>query len=279
MEILAQLIRALVLVAADRNRLVVENTALRQQINVLQRSVTRPRLDDTDRMFWIFLRRWVRGWRDLLVIVQPETVIRWHRNGYRYYWRKRSQATPGRPPIGRDVIALIKRLSSENALWGAPRVQSELRLLGHEVAESTVAKYIVPRKRGDTQRWRTFLKNHMSVSAACDFFTVPSLTFKALYVFVVLSHDRRRILHVNVTRHPTAAWAAHQITESLPDGEEPRFLHRDRDAIYGEAFVRRVGSFGIEEVLSGEAVAMAEPVRRARDRLHPPGVHRPHHPA
>ncbi len=155
MEILAQLIRAVVLVAADRNRLAVENAALRQQVNVLQRSVTRPRLDDTDRMFWIFRRRWVRGRRDLLVIVQPETVIRWHRNGYRDYWKNRSQATPGRPPIGRDVVALIKRLSSENPLWGAPRAQSELRLLGHEVAESTVAKYMVPRKRGDTQRWRT----------------------------------------------------------------------------------------------------------------------------
>ncbi len=150
------------------------------------------------------------------------------------------------------MIALIKRLSSEDPLWGAPRAQSELRLLGHEVAESTVAKYMVPRKRGDSQRWRTFLKNHMSVSAACDFFTVPSLTFKALYVFVVLSHDRRRILHVAVARHPTAAWTAHQITEALSDGEEPRFLHRDRDAIYGEAFVRWVKAFGIEEVLSAK---------------------------
>ena len=143
MNVITNVLGALVTALTDRNRLAVENAALRQQILVLQRSVTRARLDDTDRMFWIFLRRFVRGWRDMLYVVQPETVIRWHRNGFRYYWKKRSNATPGRPPIGRDVIALIKRLSTENPLWGAPRVQSELRLLGHRVGETTVAKNMV----------------------------------------------------------------------------------------------------------------------------------------
>jgi transposase InsO family protein len=252
MNAITNLLAALVTALTDRNHLAVENAALRQQILVLQRSVTRARLDDTDRMFWIFLRRFVRGWRDMLYIVQPETVTRWHRNGFRYYWKKRSNATPGRPPIGRDVIALIKRLSTENALWGAPRIQSELALLGHRVAESTVSKYMVRHPRCDSQTWRTFLRNHMTVAAGCDFFVVPTLTFKVLYVFIVLSHDRRRILHVNVTRHPTAKWTAHQILEAFPYDEAPRFLHRDRDSIYGPAFRHRAKALGIDEVISAK---------------------------
>jgi transposase InsO family protein len=143
-------------------------------------------------------------------------------------------------------------MSVENALWGAPRIQSELALLGHDVAVSTVAKYMVRRtSREPSQGWRTFLSNHMAVSAACDFFTVPTLSFKLLYVVVVLSHDRRRILHLNVTRHPTAAWTAQQITEAfLGDGAVPRFLHRDRDSIYGDLVRQRIAAMGIEEVLS-----------------------------
>jgi len=143
MEILRHLINLLVATASDRNRLASENAVLRQQILVLQRGVKRVRLEDTDRMFWIFLRRFVRGWRDLLFIVQPETVIRWHRRGFRYYWRKRSPGIPGRPPLDRELVALIQRLSTENPLWGAPRIQSELALLGHRIGETTVAKYMV----------------------------------------------------------------------------------------------------------------------------------------
>ena len=180
-------------------------------------------------------------------------MIRWHRQGFRCYWRWKSRAKTGRPTVDPEVIALIRRLSTENVLWGAPRIRSELALLGHDVAESTVAKYMV--KRPDPKRrqtWRTFLANHMGVAAACDFFMVPTLTFKLLYAFVVMSHDRRRILHVNVTAHPTAVWTARQITEAFPWDEKLRYLHRDRDAVYGDAFRQRVAAMGMREVLSAK---------------------------
>ena len=152
------------------------------------------------------------------------------------------------------VIHLIKRLSRENILWGAPRISDELMHLGYDVCSTTVAKYMPPRCSDEPtrQKWRTFIANHMPVSAACDFFTVPTLTFKVLYVFVVLSHDRRRILHFNVTTNPTAAWTAHQLVEAFPCGEEPKFLHRDRDAIFGDAFRKTVKALGIKEVISAK---------------------------
>jgi len=246
---LLRLVRAL---AADRARLALENLALRQQLAVLQRSVERPRLNDGDRMFWSMACEFLENWKEHLVIVKPDTVIRWHRHGFRYHWRWKSRAKPGRPPMAQEVIALIRRLSEENPLWGAPRISDELALLGHEVAESTVAKYIV--KTPDPKRqqtWRTFLRNHLDVSAGCDFFTVPTLTFNLLYVFAVLSHDRRHILHVNVTQHPTAEWT--QLTEAFPgDKHIPRFLHRDRDrdTIYGDLVRRRIAALGMKEVVS-----------------------------
>ena len=238
-QILA-LLRSLV---AERNNLALENVALRHQLAVLRRSVKRARIRDSDRVFWILMRRLLVDWQDALVFVKPETVIRWHRKGWRYYWKRKSKpSTPGRPPISFKLIHLIRRLSTENPLWGAPRIQSELALLGHEIAESTVAKYMVrhsdPMKQ---QNWRTFLQNHLGVTAACDFFTVPTLTFKTLYCFVVLSHDRRRILHVGVTQHPTEEWTVRQVLEAFPgDGSEPRYLIRDRDAIYGSFFRRHI---------------------------------------
>ncbi len=237
---------------ADRSRLALENVALRQQIVVLKRSVKRAKIEDSDRVFWILMRRLLDTWRDTLMIVEPETVIAWHRKGWRYYWdRKSKQGKSGRPPIDSEIIELIRRMSRENVTWGAPRICSELALLGHEVAESTVAKYMVRHKKDPSQTWRTFLANHMSVAAACDFFVVPTLTFKPLYCFVVLSHDRRKILHVNVTQHPTDEWTAQQIIEAFPgDAEVPSYIHRDRDSIYGRMFNRRVAAMGIEEVIS-----------------------------
>ncbi|MCP5044932.1 MAG: integrase, partial [bacterium] len=177
-------------------------------------------------------RRMLANWRDTLLIVKPETVIKWHRKGWKYYWHRKSmQGTPGRPKIDPEVIELIRRMSRDNVTWGAPRIHSELALLGHDVAESTVDKYMVRHPRQPSQGWRTFIANHMSVTAACDFFVVPTLTFKSLYCFVVLSHDRRKILHVNVTRHPTDEWTAQQIREAFPgDGFVPQYLHRDRDS-------------------------------------------------
>jgi hypothetical protein len=235
----------------DRRRLLIENAALRHQVAVLKRSVTRPRLQDNDRIFWIAMRRMVREWEECLLIVKPETVVRWHRRGFRYYWaRKSRRRTQGRPPIGWKLVHLIRRLSTENVLWGAPAVARELRRLGHDVANSTAAKYMVPRRDpGRGQRWTTFVRNHLGVTAACDFFVVPTLRFSLLYGFVVLSHDRRRIVHVGVTAHPTAEWTARQLVEAFPgDGETPRFLVRDRDAIYGEAFERQVKAMGLRQL-------------------------------
>ena len=226
---------------------------LRQQLAVMQRSVKRARIHDSDRVFWVLARTLIKNWAERLVIVKPETVIRWHRHGFAYYWRRKSR-TPagGRPPIDEKTIALIRRMSNENITWGSPRIRAELAKLGIDVAKSTVERYTVARTdRGPSrQTWQTFLANHMHESATCDFFTIPTATFKTLYVFGVLSHKRRRIVHVNVTRHPTAKWTAQQIVKAFPGGSEPRFLHRDRDSIYGHVFRRKLHAIGIEEVVS-----------------------------
>jgi putative transposase len=236
----------------DRSRLALENVALRQQITVLKRSVKRAKINDSDRVFWILMRRLLDSWRDTLLIVKPETVIKWHRKGWKYFWHRKSRrGSPGRPKIDPEVIELIRRMSRDNVLWGAPHIRSELALLGHHVAESTVAKYMIRQPRQPSQTWRTFIANHMTVTAACDFFVVPTLTFKSLYCFVVLAHDRRTILHMNVTRHPTDEWTAQQIREAFPgDGFVPQYLHRDRDSIYGSVFRKTLSALGIEQVLS-----------------------------
>ena len=244
------MLRALVL---DRQRLLLENTALRQQVIVLKRSVKRPALRDSDRIFWILMRRALRDWKSCLLLVQPDTVVRWHRKGWRYYWRRQSRPhVIGRPPIGWKLVHLIQRLSTENPLWGAPRIQAELALLGHEVAESSVDKYRVRPPRGDGgQRWATFLRNHLRVTAACDLFTVPTATFRNLFVLVVLSHERRLIRRVAVTANPTSEWIAGQLREAFPGGEEPRFLLHDRDGAFtGEEFTEQLKAMCIRELLT-----------------------------
>src|SRR6266699_3894180 len=233
----------------DRSRLALENLALRQQLAVLRHQSPRPRLRRADRVFWVNLARVWDQWRSALILVRPETVLRWHRQGFRYFWRWKSR---GRPCVSLELTRLIRRMSQENPLWGAPRIRSELLLLGYEVAETTVAKYMTRRgRRPPSQTWRTFLRNHLRATAACDFFVLPTATFRLLFCFVILSHDRRRILHFNVTVHPTAAWATQQIREAFPgDGTEPRYLLRDRDGAYGEAFRRVVRAIGIREILT-----------------------------
>jgi hypothetical protein len=180
--------------------LAVENLALRQQLAVCRQSIKRPKLRPLDRVFWVWLARLWPNWRSALAIVQPDTVVKWHRKGFKLYWRWKSNAgKPGRPPIEREIRDLIRRMSRENPTWGAPRILSELLLLGYNVAEPTVAKYMVLTRKPPSQTWRTFLDNHAPDIAACDFFTVPTVTFRVLYVFVVLRHDRRRVVHFNVT--------------------------------------------------------------------------------
>ncbi len=244
------LIRALFL---DHSRLALENMALRRQLAVYYRSIARPVIRKQDRIFRALLSRMWTGWRNTLILVKPQTVIRWHRLGFRLYWRwKCSGAGPGRPHIGMQVIFLIRRMSRENVTWGAPRIQAELHLLGFDVSESTVAKYMATRgRRPPSQTWRTFLHNHINQIAACDFFVVPTATFHLLWCFVILSHDRRRIVHFNVTSGPLAQWTAQQVIEAYPgDGPVPRYLLRDRDQIYGTRFHSRMKGMGIDEVIT-----------------------------
>ena len=249
MGIVKAIVAFLRTLVVGRAALAAENLALRRQLTVLQRSVKRPKLRTRDRIFLVWLSKLWPNWRTALLIVQPETVVRWHRQGFKLYWRWRSRKKPGRTPVDREIRDLIRRMSRENPTWGAPRILSELLLLGHAAAESTVAKYMVRQPRPPSQTWRTFLANHAGHIAAVDFFTAPTVTFRVLYVFVVFRHDRRRVVHFNVTTNPTARWTAQQIVEAFPYSQAPRFLLRDRDGIYGEYFRHRVEQMGIDEVL------------------------------
>ena len=231
-------------------RLDAENLALREQLAILQRSAKRPRLRERDRAFWTLLSQFWKDWTPILVIVKPETVIRWHRQGFRYYWRWKSRkGRIGRPDIPAEIRALIRSVSKQNRTWGAPRIQSELRLLGYNTAESPVARHMVRHPKPPSQTWRAFLKNHMAQTAAIDFFTVPTATFRMLFCFIVLRNDRRRLVHFNVTAHPTADWTTQQIIEAFPYDQAPRYFLRDRERIYGERLVQRVKSMGVKEAL------------------------------
>ncbi len=257
MSPLSHILFALRAALADRRRLTLENIALRQQLAVLKRSVKRPKLEDRDRIFWISMVRALDTWRETLLIVKPETVVKWHRAGWKAYWRRKSKPKKiGRPAIGWSLVYLIKRLSKENVLWGAPRIASELKVLGHDVAETTVAKYMVRhRPSGSSQTWSTFLRNHMANTIACDFFTVPTVAFRNLYVFVVLHHGSRRILKVGVTEHPTAEWTAQNLVEVVGDHEVLNLTHliRDRDTIYGDVFKRKAKALGLEDIVTPKA--------------------------
>jgi len=230
--------------------LTAENLALRQQLLVLKRNQNRPSLKVRDRIFWKVLSQVWPSWRDSLVIVQPETVIGWQRRAFRFYWRCKSRAASrGRPRLDAEVKSLVLKLSSANPLWGAPRIHGELLKLGIEISERSVSGIIRRNSpKPPSQTWKTFIKNHMPDMVAVDFLVVPTIRFKMLFVFVVLSHDRRKVIHFNVTTNPTTQWTAQQITEAFPWDTAPRYLLRDRDIIFGDLFQRRVCSMGIEEV-------------------------------
>ncbi len=223
----------------SRNSLAFEIVALRHQISVLKRKNPRPRLSMWDQVFWVFLRRVWSRWAEVLVVVKPETVVRWHRAGFRLYWRFLSRRREnGRPRIGSELRQLIGRMAKENPTWGAPRIHGELLKLGFEVSERTVSRYLARAGRnGDARKvWLIFLKNHREVIAAMHFFTVPTATFRVLYCFFVMSHSRRRVLHFNATEHPTGSWVAQQLREAFPEDTAPRYLILDRDRKYqGEA--------------------------------------------
>jgi putative transposase len=229
----------------------LEILALRHQLSVLERSVKRPRLSAVDRWFWVWLSNHWSGWRATLKFVKPATVIAWHRKGFRLFWTWKSRhGHRGRPAVSPEVRQLIRRMSRENPLWGAPKIHGELLKLGIEISESSVSKYLVRGKGSPSQTWRTFLDSHAKSLVSVDFFTVPTIRFQILYVFLVLAHERRRIVHFAVTAHPTAEWTGQQLREAFPWDTTARFLLRDRDRIFGHEFVEQVKAMGIEEVLS-----------------------------
>ena len=234
-----------------RSELALENLALRQQLAVLNRPYRWAKLRKLDRVLWLLLSRFWERWKETLVIVKPETVLRWHRNRFASYWARLSgQNGPGRPGKDREIRDLIRKMATSNPLWAAPRPHGELLKLGIDISEQTVSRWMPRRTKPPLQNWGAFLDNHVGELVSIDFLTVPTATFRVLFVLIVLAHDRRRILHFNVTEHPTAEWTAQQMVEAFCAGESPRYLMCDRDGVYGLTFRDRVKALDIEEVVN-----------------------------
>src|SRR5215204_1153694 len=232
----------------SKSRLEAENAVLRRQLIVLRRKLPgRAPLMNTDPWFLVQIYRWFPSIVQVVTIVQPDTIVRWHRAGFRFYWHWKSRPRGGRPQIEADLRALIRRMSIENPLWGAPRIHGELLKLGFAVAQSSVAKYMVKRRGPPSQGWRTFLRNHAPDIAAMDLFVVPTVGFDLLYGFVIVQLDRRNLVRINVTTNPTAEWIARQLTEAFPWNDAPQYLIRDRDRIYGTVVTRRLRAMGIRD--------------------------------
>jgi putative transposase len=234
----------------SRRDLLLGNIALRQQVSVLSRRDPKPRFVWTDRWFWTMLRRLWPRWKSALILVTPETVVRWHRAGFKLYltWLSRRRKLVGRRCVSKELRELIFRMVAENRTWGAPRIHGELRMLGYEVSERTALRWMrkAPRNPEPAKRWATFLSNHREVIAAMDFFTVPTLAFDVIYCFFVIEHRQRRILHFNATKHPTSSWVSQQLREAFPYDCAPCYLIFDRGSNFSEVVVKIIKSFGIE---------------------------------
>ena len=229
----------------------LEIIALRHQLGVYQRAAQRPRIHPGDRILWAWISRHWTKWRDAVVFVQTGTVIAWQGKRFRDHWAKLSRHSgPGRPPIPKEIRVLIRKMSKANPTWGSPRIVGELGKLGIKVVKSTVDRYRIRSRQSPSPTWKALLNNHVRDLVSIDFFVVPTVRFKVLFVLVVLAHHRRRVVHFNVTEHPTAQWAAQQIIEVFPWNRAPKYLLRDRDGIYGSQFQKRVQSMGIEEVVT-----------------------------
>jgi putative transposase len=237
LRVIGLLLASLLRCFRARRSLLIENLVLRQQLVVLKRKHPRPRLTVFDKSFWVLVRKFWSGWKQTLIVVSPEAVVRWHRSGFVLYWRliSRARRVIGRKRISKDVRDLIFRMVAENPTWGAPRIHGELMMLGFDASERTVSRWMrrAPRDPEPAKRWLAFLRNHREAIAAMDFFTVPTIRFDLLYCFFVISHGRRHILHFNVTRHPTGSWIVQQLREAFPYQSASRFLIFDRDAKYG----------------------------------------------
>jgi transposase InsO family protein len=232
----------------SKMRLEAENAVLRHQLIVLRRKVRgRAQLTNNDRWFFVQLYRWFPSILQVLTIIRPDILVRWHQAGFRRYWRWKSRTRGGRPQIGTELRVLIRRMNVENPLWGAPRIHGELLKLGFDLAQSSVAKYMVKRRGPPSQRWRTFLRNHAADIAAMDLFVVPTIGFDLLYAFAIVRLDRRDLVWINVTRNPSAEWVARQITEAFPWDDAPKYLLRDRDQIYDAVVTRRLRAMGIRD--------------------------------
>ena len=262
----------------SKSRLEAENAALRHQLIVLRRKVHgRVHLTNNDRWFLIQLYRWFPSILQVATIVQPETLVRWHRAGFRRYWCWKSRRRGGRPQVEADLRALIRRMSIENPLWGAPRIHGELLKLGFEVAQSSVAKYMVKRLGPPNQGWRTFLRNHAPDIAAVDLFVVPTIGFDLLYAFVIVRLDRRDLVWINVTTNPTAEWIACQLTEAFPWHEAPQYLIRDRDRILWHCCHSPIVRHGHPGQAYSTGFTLAEWLCRTADRIDPARVRGPFH--
>jgi transposase InsO family protein len=248
LDFLKLLVHVLASPFKSQARLEAEIVVLRQQLTVLRRQApSKPKLTVVDRLVFVWLYRLFPSVLSAIAIIQPETVVRWHRSGFRLYWRWKSRSRGGRPRVSAEIRRLIREMSLANRLWGAPRIHGELLRLGIEVAQSTVAKYMARSGRGPSQTWKTFLRNHAAGIGAMDFLIVPTVGFRLLFVLVILRHERRRLISLSVTAHPTAEWIAHQITDAFPWDEAPDYLIRDRDASYGSAVTKRLAAMGIRD--------------------------------
>ena len=251
-HILRLLLVVLIRSLRSRRDLLLENLALRQQLAVLARRHPQPRFSVPDRFFWIALRRLWAGWRNALILIQPDTVVRWHRTAFKLYWSwlARGHVRVGRKPTSRELRELIFRMVSENPTWGAPRIHGELKMLGFDISERTVQRWMrkAPRDPEPARRWAAFLRIHRKAIAAMDFFTVPTLSFGVLYCFFVIHHGRRRILHCNVTRHPTTAWVAQQLREAFPYNSAPRYLIFDREHTFHGEVLEAMEGLGVSPV-------------------------------
>src|SRR5450759_2345960 len=262
----------------SKSRLEAENAVLRHQLIVLQRKVRgRAHLTNNDRWFFVQMYRWFPAILKVVTIIEPETLVRWHRAGFRRYWRWKSRSRGGRPQIDVELRTLIRQMGMENLLWGAPRIHGELLKLGFSVAQSTVATYMVKRRGSPSQGWRAFLRNHAPDIAAMDLFVVPTIGFKLLYGFGIVRIHRRDLVWINITTNPTAEWVARQITEAFPWDGAARYMVRDRDRIYGTVVTRRLRAMGIRDKPIAPASPLAEWFCRAVDRIDPARVLGPHH--
>ncbi len=245
----------------EKQGLILENLAFRQQLIVQQRSIKRPKIRTIDRIFWVWLSKIWKNWKKALFINKPATVISWQKKGFKLYWKWKSRRV-GRPNIDWKLIKQIRKMQKENFTWSAQRIQGELTKLGYKVCENTVAKYM--RKSvadpGQRQRWKTFLKNSAKHIVGIDFFVVRTLCFKALYVFVAISHDRRKIIHFAVTSHPTSGWAIQQLRETFAFDETTKYVIRDNDKIYSKEFKTHIDKFGLEDTPTAPRSPWQNPV-------------------